>query len=227
MTPKDFFDLAKKNNAEMIDLKFVDMLGTWQHCSYPIEEWDEGTFENGVGFDGSSIRGWQAINMSDMLAIPDATTAKIDPFFKEPTISVIANIVDPITRPDVLRSADLMRSVRKPRDHQLKKRPKTRQSTQIPVIAYPCITAWRLGAQVDLFDASGSISQWNWQYRNTHTASAHPGLHVAAIAAENRARVRQHRLQPAVVRHPSECGFQRQQRAAGAISRDRMGDSPA
>lgn len=94
---KDFFDLAKKNGAEMVDLKFVDLLGTWQHCSYPIDTWDEGTFKEGVGFDGSSIRGWQGIHQSDMLAVPDPTTACMDPFFKEPTISVIANIVDPVT----------------------------------------------------------------------------------------------------------------------------------
>ena len=103
MKPKEFFEFAKNHKAEMIDLKFVDMLGTWQHCSYPIEEFDEGTFADGVGFDGSSIRGWQAINMSDMLAIPDATTTKLDPFFKEPTVSVIANIVDPITRQEYTR----------------------------------------------------------------------------------------------------------------------------
>ncbi len=98
MTPKEFFEFAKKNNAKMIDLKFVDLLGTWQHCSYPTETWDESTFEDGVGFDGSSIRGWQGIHMSDMLAVPDADTAVMDPFFAEPTLSVIANIVDPITK---------------------------------------------------------------------------------------------------------------------------------
>jgi glutamine synthetase len=103
MTPKEFFDFAKKNNAKMVDLKFVDLLGTWQHCSYPIETWDEGTFKDGLGFDGSSIRGWQDIHMSDMLAIPDPDTAVIDPFFKEPTVSVIANIVDPITKEDYTR----------------------------------------------------------------------------------------------------------------------------
>ena len=103
MNPSDFFALAKENNAEMVDLKFVDLLGTWQHCSYPIETWDEGTFEDGVGFDGSSIRGWKAINVSDMLAVPDAGTGCIDPFYKEPTISVIANIVDPITKEDYTR----------------------------------------------------------------------------------------------------------------------------
>ena len=103
MTAKDFFEFAKKSNAKMIDLKFTDLLGTWQHCSYPTDTWDEGTFEDGVGFDGSSIRGWQGIHMSDMLAIPDPATAVIDPFFREPTVSVLANIVDPITREDYTR----------------------------------------------------------------------------------------------------------------------------
>ncbi len=103
MTPKEFFEFAKKHNAEMVDLKFVDLLGTWQHCTFPTETWDEKTFEDGVGFDGSSIRGWQGIHMSDMLAVPDANTTVIDPFFKEPTVSVIANIVDPITREDYSR----------------------------------------------------------------------------------------------------------------------------
>ncbi|MBN1123407.1 MAG: type I glutamate--ammonia ligase [Sedimentisphaerales bacterium] len=98
MTPKDFFAFAKEHNAKMVDLKFVDLLGTWQHCSYPIDTWDEETFEEGLGFDGSSIRGWQEIHCSDMLAMPDPSTAKIDPFFKEPTVSVIADIADPVTK---------------------------------------------------------------------------------------------------------------------------------
>jgi glutamine synthetase len=103
MTPKDFFEFAKKNNAKMVDLKFVDLLGTWQHCSYPTETWDEKTFENGLGFDGSSIRGWQDIHMSDMLAVPDPDTAVMDPFFAEPTVHILANIVDPITKQDYSR----------------------------------------------------------------------------------------------------------------------------
>ena len=57
MTPKEFFEFAKKNNAKMVDLKFTDLLGTWQHCTCPIDAWDERTFEEGIGFDGSSIRG--------------------------------------------------------------------------------------------------------------------------------------------------------------------------
>jgi len=103
MTPKEFFDFAKKNNAEMVDLKFCDLLGTWQHCSFPTDTWDDDTFVDGVGFDGSSIRGWQGIHTSDMLAVPEAGTVCMDPFFREPTVSVIANIVDPITREEYTR----------------------------------------------------------------------------------------------------------------------------
>ena len=98
MTPKQFFAYMKKNGSEMVDLKFVDLLGSWQHCSFPIDVLDEGTFVEGLGFDGSSIRGWQGIHMSDMMAVPDAGSACMDPFFDKPTVSVIADIVDPITR---------------------------------------------------------------------------------------------------------------------------------
>ena len=103
MTPKEFFEFAKRNKAKMIDLKFTDLLGTWQHCSYPTDTWDESTFVDGVGFDGSSIRGWQGIHISDMLAVPDPSTFVIDPFFAEPTVSVLANIVDPITKESYTR----------------------------------------------------------------------------------------------------------------------------
>ena len=97
MNSDDFFSIAKKNQADMVDLKFVDMLGTWQHCSFPIDLWNADTFKEGLGFDGSSIRGWMGIHESDMLAVPDPATACIDPFFARPTVSVIANVVDPVT----------------------------------------------------------------------------------------------------------------------------------
>jgi len=103
MTPKEFFEFCKKNDSEMVDLKFVDLLGTWQHCSFPVDVLDESTFKEGLGFDGSSIRGWQGIHMSDMLALPDPDTACMDPFFARPTVSVIANIVDPVTGEDYTR----------------------------------------------------------------------------------------------------------------------------
>jgi len=97
-TQKDFFDYCKQVGAEMIDLKFIDLLGTWQHCSFPVDDWDEETFKDGIGFDGSSIRGWQEIDVSDMLAIPQVETARLDSFFKEPTVSIIADVYDPITK---------------------------------------------------------------------------------------------------------------------------------
>jgi len=103
MTPKEFFEFAAKHQVRTVDLKFTDMLGTWQHCSFALDAWEEETFKDGVGFDGSSIRGWQGIHVSDMLAIPEAATVRLDPFFAEPTVSVIGNIVDPITRQQYTR----------------------------------------------------------------------------------------------------------------------------
>ncbi len=98
MTPKEVLDFAKKNDSKVVDLKFMDLLGTWQHFSVPTGELEEHLFEEGLGFDGSSIRGWQAINASDMLVIPDPTTAVMDPFMSVPTLSMLCNIVDPITK---------------------------------------------------------------------------------------------------------------------------------
>jgi glutamine synthetase len=97
-TPKEVLEYAKENNVKIVDLRFTDWPGQWQHCSYPISEVSEDTFENGMGFDGSSIRGWQAINESDMLMIPDPSSAFIDPFFSEPTLVLVCDISDPITR---------------------------------------------------------------------------------------------------------------------------------
>ncbi|HCU25420.1 MAG TPA: glutamine synthetase, partial [Deltaproteobacteria bacterium] len=98
MKPKDVVDLAKKHGAVMVDLKFIDYPGVWQHLSIPISEFDEGFFERGQGFDGSSIRGWQPIHASDMLLVPDPDTAVMDPIMAHPTLSLICNIYDPITR---------------------------------------------------------------------------------------------------------------------------------
>jgi glutamine synthetase len=98
MTPKDVLSMAKENGVKMVDLRFKDFPGLWQHFSVPASELDEGLFEDGLGFDGSSIRGWQPINASDMLVIPDPATAKIDPFFQVPTLVLICNIFDPVTR---------------------------------------------------------------------------------------------------------------------------------
>src|SRR3982751_2278041 len=95
---KDVIGYAKDKKVAMVDLKFMDFLGLWQHFSIPLAELTEGVFEEGLGFDGSSIRGWMPIHTSDMLVFPDAETATIDPFMKDTTLSLICNIVDPITK---------------------------------------------------------------------------------------------------------------------------------
>ena len=98
MTPKDAVKFAKEKNARMVDFKFLDFVGVWQHFSVPTIELSEDIFDEGLGFDGSSIRGWQPIHASDMLVMPDPTTAMMDPFTETPTMSLICNIVDPITK---------------------------------------------------------------------------------------------------------------------------------
>lgn len=98
MTPKEVVDYARQKEARVVDMKFMDLLGTWQHFSVPISELEEHLFEEGLGFDGSSIRGWQAIHASDMLVMPDPATAIMDPLCAVPTVSMLCNIVDPITK---------------------------------------------------------------------------------------------------------------------------------
>jgi glutamine synthetase len=98
MTPKEVLDMAKENGAKVVDLRFMDFPGLWQHFSVPIRELEESSFEDGFGFDGSSIRGWQPIHASDMLVIPDPSTAKMDPFYEAPTLVLICDIADPVTR---------------------------------------------------------------------------------------------------------------------------------
>src|ERR1700704_2452920 len=96
--PKDVLGLAQDKKAVMADLKFMDFLGLWQHFTIPIAELTEAVFEEGLGFDGSSIRGWVPIPASDMLVMPDPETAMIDPFMKDTTLSIICNVTDPITK---------------------------------------------------------------------------------------------------------------------------------
>ena len=103
MTPKEVIKFAKEKKAACVDLKFMDFLGTWQHFTIPMTELSEGLFEEGSGFDGSSIRGWQPINASDMLIVPDPTTAAFDPFTAVPTLSLIGDVTDPITKENYSR----------------------------------------------------------------------------------------------------------------------------
>jgi glutamine synthetase len=97
-TPKDVLAMIEKEGAVMADLRFCDLPGTWQHTSVPAHRITEEAFEEGFGFDGSSVRGFQPINASDMLIVPNAETAKMDPFTSDPTLVLLCDIVDPITR---------------------------------------------------------------------------------------------------------------------------------
>ena len=97
MTPSEVVALAKEKNIKIVDLKFMDLPGMWQHFSLMVDELSEDLFEEGIGFDGSSIRGFQAINESDMLLFPDPATALVDPVCQIPTLSITCNIKDPIT----------------------------------------------------------------------------------------------------------------------------------
>ena len=104
-TPKEVLAFAKDSKARMVDFKFVDLPGIWQHFSVPLAELSESSFEDGFGFDGSSIRGFQPIHASDMLIIPDSNTAVMDPFMAVPTLSLVCDIADPITRQPYSRDA--------------------------------------------------------------------------------------------------------------------------
>ncbi len=95
---ENIFQIIKEYKIKMVDLKFMDFPGQWQHFSVPVHELTESSFEEGFGFDGSSIRGWKSINESDMIVVPDPTTAFIDPFIEVPTLSLICDVYDPVTK---------------------------------------------------------------------------------------------------------------------------------
>src|SRR5215472_5936047 len=97
MNPKDVIKLAKDKGAKIVDLRFIDVPGLWQHFSIPARELTEDLFTEGIGFDGSSIRGFQTIDESDMLLMPDPSTAVMDPFTAVPTLCLICNVKDPVT----------------------------------------------------------------------------------------------------------------------------------
>jgi glutamine synthetase len=95
-TAAEVLEFAAERSVEMVDLKFVDLPGTWQHMTLPLRALDGDDFETGLGFDGSSIRGFQEIHESDMLLIPDPGTAFIDPYYTRPTLSLICSVADPV-----------------------------------------------------------------------------------------------------------------------------------
>jgi glutamine synthetase len=103
MTPKEVLALIRERDVKAVDLRFMDFPGLWQHFTVPADTLAETTFEEGLGFDGSSIRGWKAINESDMLVLPQAETAFLDPFCVDATLTILCNIQDPLTKEDYSR----------------------------------------------------------------------------------------------------------------------------
>ncbi|MFM7205168.1 MAG: type I glutamate--ammonia ligase [Planctomycetaceae bacterium] len=103
MKPREVLAMCREKEVKAVDLRFTDFLGAWQHFTIPVAKLEEDTFADGLGFDGSSIRGWQAINESDMLLVPEPNTAFVDPFASIPTLVMICMVQDPITREDYSR----------------------------------------------------------------------------------------------------------------------------
>ena len=95
---KDVLALAQEHAVRMVDFKFTDLPGTWQHLGLSIHSLSEEDFVEGLGFDGSSIRGFQEIAESDMVLLSDPATALVDPFHEQKTLSIVCNVIEPITR---------------------------------------------------------------------------------------------------------------------------------
>ncbi len=158
MTPKEVLALAAEKGVKIVDLRFVDVPGTWQHFSIPVRKLEEDMFSEGIGFDGSSIRGFQQIHESDMLLMPDADAETIDPFAENPTLNIVCNVAEPGT---------LNKYSRDPR-HIAQKAEAFLQSTGIADVSY-----WGPEAEFFVFDEVRYQSAPNIQYYEIDSMEAH------------------------------------------------------
>jgi len=149
MKPREVLEFAKKNKVEIVDLKFIDLPGLWQHFSISLSEFTEELFREGIGFDGSSIRGFQTIDESDMLLFPDSESAFLDPFTEIPTLSLTCNVRDPITGQSYTRDA---RFVAQKAENHLK-------STRIADISY-----WGPELEFYIFDNVRFAQSYNYGF---------------------------------------------------------------
>ena len=175
LTPRAVLDLAAERKIQFIDLRFMDFPGLWQHTSFPISELSLDSFDHGFGFDGSSIRGWQAINESDMLLIPVADTARLDPFLTHPTLSMICDVRDPITKKEYSRDP---RSIARKCIEHLHERRSIADSAQF-------------GPELEFF-----VFDQAWYDQGTNFAKYYVGSNEGPVDAGRRAR-RQSRPQGA------------------------------
>ncbi|HEX4612538.1 MAG TPA: glutamine synthetase beta-grasp domain-containing protein, partial [Urbifossiella sp.] len=102
-SPREVLAFLREREVKAVDLRFMDFPGLWKHFTVPAGALTEDVFEDGIGFDGSSLRGWMPINESDMLLVPVADTARIDPFMSHTTLSIICDVRDPITKKEYSR----------------------------------------------------------------------------------------------------------------------------
>jgi hypothetical protein len=140
-SPEDVVKTIKDNKIEMVDLRFADLPGLWQHFSVPPRALSLDSFAEGVGFDGSSIRGFQEIQESDMMVVPDPTTAFLDPFTEAPTLALICNIRDPITGESYSR--DVRHVAKRPRPISRRRRlatPPTSAPSLSTLSSMKCVT---------------------------------------------------------------------------------------
>jgi glutamine synthetase len=103
VTPKEVIALCRSENVKAVDFRFVDFIGQWAHTTIPVSAFTDEMFESGLGFDGSSVRGWQNVNESDMLLMPQPDSCFVDPFSKLQTLNILCNVVDPITHENYSR----------------------------------------------------------------------------------------------------------------------------
>ena len=160
MTPSDLKEYVKKHNIKMIDAKFVDFLGQWKHLTYPIERLEEG-IEEGFGFDGSSIAGWRAINSSDMLMKPDPSTAILDPFLKTPTLSILCDVIDPITHEPYARDPRSAREARRRSTSSRPASPTRRTSVPRPSSSSSTRSSTREEPNNAFFNIDSDEAGWN------------------------------------------------------------------
>jgi glutamine synthetase len=172
--PAEALEWSRATQAKMVDLKFTDLLGAWQHMTLPLQAFDESAFDEGLGFDGSSIRGWQGISESDMLLVPQAETALVDPFTETPTISIMCEILDPITREPYAK--DPRRLARRAEEHL--------RATGIADTAY-------FGPEAEFFvfdsvayDLTVNSAHYEVDSQEGHWNSATPGLGYTVRAKE-------------------------------------------
>jgi glutamine synthetase len=161
-TPNDVLQMIAEQQVEFVDLRFMDFPGSWQHKVYHAREISGATFEEGKGFDGSCVRGWEQVNESDMLLVPVASTATIDPFCDRKTLAMICDIKDPVTKKQFSRDP---RSIARKAEHYLKKSGVADAAMFSPEIEFFVFDRVRFGQSINegFYEVDSIEGEWNQQ----------------------------------------------------------------